>query len=143
MGLWDNPVRRRTASGPKPGDIVQTYPDGTAMIYTGIDDYGNPKYDFMDISGPSGSDRAPVYGPGGGAGVVSVDPVGYGYVKVTYSDGSSEGVAGRSPEAGQQPTYYGGDLPSGYVPIRDTTGNIVGYEQDPGYVSPFEREQFG
>src|SRR3990167_10561874 len=143
MGFLDNPIPRRRTAGPKPGDIVQTYPDGTAMIYVGIDAYGDPRYEFMDISGGSGgAGRAPVYGPSGGASVVSVEPVGYGYVRVTYSDGSSEITEDRSPSAQQQQTYLSPDAPSGYIPIRDVQGNVIDYKQDFNYQGAPARREF-
>lgn len=39
----------------QPGQIVQTYPDGTAMIFTGrYDAYGDPIFDFIDVGGAAG-----------------------------------------------------------------------------------------
>lgn len=107
--------------------------------YTWLEDqYGvvPGTYGRVDDGGSGGAGRAPVFGPSGGASVVSIDPVGYGYVRVNYNDGSSEVVDDQSPTAQQAQTYLSGDVPAGYQAQRDDQGNVVNWVSDRSYSAP-------
>src|SRR3990172_2085924 len=151
MGFLDNPIRRRPTAGTSqpPGPAATGYQwtqyyDAAAVNDAGTG-YGRWLWEQVPIPGygdQPAQGRAPQYGPGGGASVVSVEPVGYGYVRVTYSDGSSEITEDRSPSAQQQQTYLSPDAPSGYIPIRDVQGNVIDYKQDFNYQGAPARREF-
>lgn len=121
----------------QPGQIIQQYPDGTAMIFTGqYNAFGEPVYDFIDISPPSG---------GGSA----IAPTIYGSPYVSTFAGQSVLVQDTNygpqviqvlgaPEQGQ---YFSPNVPQGFVPIYDASGNVVQIQPDPTFQQP--QQTFG
>ena len=116
-----------TAPPPPPtqykiGDIIQQYPDGTALIVTGFNAYGDPTTSLSNIS------------PGGGSTAVHDAPtvnIGQPY-QTTLPDGSVATVQDTnygphviSTNAPKDQTIYGGTPPAGYNYAYDSQGRPI------------------
>jgi len=118
-----------------PGQIVQQYPDGTAMIFTGqYDGYGDPVYDFIDISAPAVGGGGAANPPTTTGGVRTENIPGVGLVLIQDTNYGPQVLQVIEPDAGG--TVYGGTPPAGYTFAYNNQGQPIQLVNDPSYQQP-------